>query len=409
MLPYLSLAVLIAAIVIAYRTNINTGIIGILLAFLLGTFGAGLTGKQIIAGFPTSTIFTLMGMTFLFSIAKCNGTLDKMARFIASLARGKRRIIPVIFFLLSMVLAAAGPGPVVVCAIVAPLAMAVGKEKNIPDILMAVSVLMGSVGGGLSQISASGIIAYTLGQEQGIANYTPVFVSCMTIGAALFVLYFTILGGWKLQSSSENTESGLREQFDKKQRLTLIVVVLTILSILVLGFDTGLAAFCGGAILLLCKATDQKSAIEGSAWPTILLIGGMGIMIGVVDKSGGIETMTTALASVMNEVTAAPIMCVVAGLMSSVSSASGVVMPTLIPTIGNLVEELGGAVSSTELLASIVVGSHAVTASPMSTLGALCLASANEHTNKQKMFTQLLVIGFGSVLLSAVLGGIGLF
>ena len=409
MLPYISLAVLIAAIVIAYRTNINTGIIGILLAFLLGTFGAGLTGKEIVSGFPTSTIFTLMGMTFLFSIAKSNGTLDKMARSIASLAHGKRRIIPLIFFLLSVVLAAVGPGPVVVCAIVAPLAMAVGKEKDVPDILMAVSVITGAVGGGLSQISASGIIASSLGQEQGIADYTPVFLSCVMIGAALFVLYFTILGGWKLQSSSADAEGSLREQFDRNQRITLIVVVLTILSILVLGFDTGLTAFCGGAALLLCRTTDQKSAIEGIAWSTILLIAGMGILIGVVNKAGGIDAMTTALASVMGENTAAPILCVVAGLMSSVSSASGVVMPTLIPTIGSLVEELNGAVSPTELLASIVVGSHAVTASPMSTLGALCLAAANEKTDKQKMFTQLLAIGFGSVLISALLGGLGLF
>ena len=97
MLPYISLAVLIATIAIAYKTNINAGIIGIFFAFILGNYGAGLTSKQIIAGFPTSTIFTLIGMTFLFSIAKSNGTLDKIARSIAKLARGNRKIIPFLF------------------------------------------------------------------------------------------------------------------------------------------------------------------------------------------------------------------------------------------------------------------------------------------------------------------------
>ena len=84
-------------------------------------------------------------------------------------------------------------------------------------------------------------------------------------------------------------------------------------------------------------------------------------------------------------------------------------MPTLIPTIGELTVQMGNSVTGGELLSGIIIGAHVVTASPLSTLGALCLASANNETDKQKMFTQLLSMGFGSVLIAAILGGLGLF
>lgn len=95
--------------------------------------------------------------------------------------------------------------------------------------------------------------------------------------------------------------------------------------------------------------------------------------------------------------------------MSAVSSASGVVMPTLIPTIPGIVSSMGGTVDPILLLTGIVVGSHTVTASPLSTLGAMTLGSANSYTDKNRFFLQLLLIAIAALLLSAGLAYLGFY
>ena len=62
----------------------------------------------------------------------------------------------------------------------------------------------------------------------------------------------------------------------------------------------------------------------------------------MVTELGGIRLLTEALSKLMGEKTANPIITVLAGVMSWFSSASGVVMPTLIPTVPGLAASLTG-------------------------------------------------------------------
>ena len=102
-------------------------------------------------------------------------------------------------------------------------------------------------------------------------------------------------------------------------------------------------------------------------------------------------------------------MTLLAGLMSSVSSASGVVMPALIPTIPRIISELGGGVSALSLSAAVILGAHAVPYSPLSTMGAIGMAVASERSNKAKLFTDLLIAAGAMLLLTAILFFIGLY
>lgn len=200
-MAYLSIILLILTIAVSYFTGISAGVLGISGAFLFGCYGAGFSAKEVISGFPTSTIFTLMGMTFLFSIARENGALSNVAHTITKLAKGKPVPMVFLFFVLSAVLAGIGPGPVAIAALAAPIAMATAKEQSIPDIFMAIAVWSGVVGGGLTSISSSGIIAYMLGQEQGVQNYMPVFFSCLFIGLLLFLIFFFTFRRYKAKES----------------------------------------------------------------------------------------------------------------------------------------------------------------------------------------------------------------
>lgn len=417
MVAYFSLAVLVVVVLISYFTNVNAGVLGILFAFvtgvyLLGSLSAGevtMTAKNVIAGWPNSTIMTLMGMTFLFGIAKVNGTLENVAKFIVSLVRGKRVLLPFVFFLLSAVLSYVGPGPVVMVAIIAPITLAAGGAAGISDEISGFSTITGCLAGGLNKITPSGVIAYERGMEVGVMDYNPVFLSCMLISIVLFACFFVFFGGLKLAKEGSGNATNEKITFDKNQTVTLVIIAIALLLIMILKTDTALTGFAAAAILLVLKVADQKKSIAAISWNTILLVGGMGMLVNVVSVAGGIDALTAALATIAGPKTAAPIMSITASLMSAVSSASGVVMPTLIPTIPGMVEAMGGAVSNSALLSAIVVGAHLTTISPMSTLGAMTLGATNEGTNKEKFFTTLLIGAIFAAVFGAIIGGVGLF
>lgn len=140
-----------------------------------------------------------------------------------------------------------------------------------------------------------------------------------------------------------------------------------------------------------------------------MLVAGVGVLVNVVSIAGGIAALSKFLAGIMTPTTAAPIMATIGGLMSAVSSASGVVMPTLIPTVPGIVENMNGSVSPSSLISAIVVGAHVVTVSPLSTLGALAVSSATSRTNKSKFFTQLLIVGALGIPFAFILGLLGVY
>ena len=107
------------------------------------------------------------------------------------------------------------------------------------------------------------------------------------------------------------------------------------------------------------------------------------------------------LAKVANSSSVTGMIAFMTGIISSYSSSSGVVMPAFISIVPGLIEKIGGGYPAA-IVASINVGSHVVDISPLSTLGALCLASAGPHENKSKLFQRLLVFS----LLMAVYGSI---
>jgi len=68
------------------------------------------------------------------------------------------------------------------------------------------------------------------------------------------------------------------------------------------------------------------------------------------------------------------------------------VLPALLPTIPGLIQHIGGG-DPMALLSSMTVGGHLVDVSPLSTLGALCLAAAPAGTDTRRLFNQLLMWG----------------
>ena len=77
------------------------------------------------------------------------------------------------------------------------------------------------------------------------------------------------------------------------------------------------------------------------------------------------------------------------------------VLPAFLPPITGLIAQLGGG-DALAIASSINVGAHLVDVSPLSTLGALCIANAAAGVDRARLFNQMLAWGLSMCLVGAV-------
>ena len=66
-LAALSVAALVIALVVSTVSQINIGVLAIVMAWIVGVYLGGMKAEQVLAGFPVSLFLTLVGVTLLFA------------------------------------------------------------------------------------------------------------------------------------------------------------------------------------------------------------------------------------------------------------------------------------------------------------------------------------------------------
>jgi di/tricarboxylate transporter len=154
--------------------------------------------------------------------------------------------------------------------------------------------------------------------------------------------------------------------------------------------------------LSLARAADEDGVWKAMPWSIIFLVCGVTMLVSIAEKTGGMDLFTGFLARMATPTTIPGVMAFVTGLVSVYSSSSGVVMPAFLPAIPGLVEKLGGG-DPLMVAYSVNVGAHLVDVSPLSTIGALCLAGMPPTLDRAIVFRQLLIWGWAMALFGAVL------
>ncbi len=399
----LSLAALLGAIVLSCVTPVHIGILSAAAAFLIGYFAAGMKPQAVAAGFPVTLFLTLTGITLLFAIAQVNGTLDQIARRSVRLARGNRGLIPLVFFALAVVLGAIGPGGIAAAALLAPVALPAAAECGISSLLMIVMLANGANAGTFSPIAPTGIIAQGLMERIGLFGQAwPNFWNTLMAQTVVAMGGFVVLGGWRLfrLPPAEMHATGIAD-LDSRQYLTLGAMALLVVAVVGFGADAGAAAFVAAAVLGLARAAEEDRVWRATPWSVIFLVCGVTMLVSIAEKTGGLDLFTSMLARLASPSTIPGVMAAVTGFVSVYSSSSGVVMPAFLPTIPGLVEKLGGG-NPLMIAYSVNVGAHLVDVSPLSTIGALCLAGVPATQDRAKIFRQLLIWGWSMCFLGAI-------
>lgn len=407
----LSLLALVVALALSMTSRINVGLLAVALAWLIGVYAAGLKPDVVMAGFPVTLFLTLTGVTLLFAIADTNGTLARLAHRAVRAARGNARVLPVLFFVIAFAISTVGPGAISSVALVIPLAMAISERTGVSRFLTALMVANGANAGNLSPISSVGVIANNAMAKGGLGGHEwRVWLANFVAHALVALAAYLALSGKREeavhQPGAVAADGALVADGDAPltglQRLTSVVILGWIVGVVGFKLNLGMSAFGATAILLLARAADEGAAIRKVPWGVILMVSGVSLLISLLEKTGGMDLFTTLLARMATPSTLNGVIAFVTGAISTYSSTSGVVLPAFLPTAATLVEKVGGG-DPLAVALSINVGSALVDVSPLSTLGALCVAAVSSVAAGRVLFNKLLAWGLAMTVVGAVL------
>ncbi len=442
-LAAISLSALVIALVISCFSEVNIGILAIVFAWIVGYFG-GMRIEQVIAGFPTALFLTLVGLTLLFSQAQVNGTLDRIARRAVHLCRGNAGVIPMMFFFMTAIVSSIGPGNVASTALMAPLGMAVAGRFNISPFLMTIMIANGASAGSLSPIAPTGVVVNGLVAKMGIVNAQwPIYLNNLMIHTIVAFAGYFLFGGLKLFarrgamasapvvaagvgalpnggfSGSDSGDDPTHNKaavgesdrhpsltpddahFAPRHWLTLAMIATLVIGAIAFQLNVGMTAFACALVLTFARAADDGEAVKRMPWKVILMVTGVTVLVALLEKTGGLDLFSNFLARLATPATSTLVTAFFTGLISIYSSTTGVVLPALIPTVPGLIEKMGGG-DPMAIISSMNSGGHLVDVSPLSTLGALCLAAAPPGTDTRRLFNQLMAWGLSMSVVGAI-------
>jgi di/tricarboxylate transporter len=279
---------------------------------------------------------------------------------------------------------------------------------NISPFLMAIMVGNGSQAGALSPIAPTGVIVSKLMKTIGLPGMEVQswLYNALAHGLVAFAGYF-LFGGFKLLRRGEvykTDEQFAGEKIEKRHVLTLAAIGLLIIGVVTpqLKFDVGMMAFTMFILLTLFRAGDQDKAIKDVPWGTIVMVCGVTVLINLMQKTSGMDLFTGFIARFSTPASIIPILGGTVGLISAYSSTSAVVLPAFLPTVPSLAMKLG-IMSTSSLAMTMNVAGHLVDVSPLSTIGALCVASLPAGHGSKRLFNQLLAWGLGMVVVGALI------
>jgi Na+/H+ antiporter NhaD/arsenite permease-like protein len=430
--------------------KINPGLLAVIAALAIGTRLADMAIKPILAGFPVDLFFLLVSICGVFGIAQANGTLPVLVQKIVPIIHGRAVLVPLLLFFISFLLSAIGPGNIAAVALLATIAMTMAARYHISPLLIAIMIVTGANAGAFSPFAPTGIIAIGLMEDIGLDSQS---LSWIVFGAAALLQSLTALGayslflarwhhregsfaaviepepiptaaprwapidimalsysmGWLPVVSGNRTlerataQAKPESQLTKRQWITLTLIAAMLLGVTVFDIPLVLMASITLAILIFANLGDFEAVMRDLPWGTMLMVTGIAVLIGLMEKTGGLDLATTLIASATRPQFINGALALITGVVSAFSSSSGVVMPAFIPLIPGLAEKMGILDSVVQMVISVCVGSHMVDVSPLSTLGALALAAIPLKAQRDRAFRGLLVWGMSMAFVGAAL------
>ena len=403
----LSVVFLFAVVALGFWRKCNIGILAVGFSLIIGKIG-GMSNSQILGGFDAKLFITLVGVTFLFGIAQSNGTLELIAKRAVGLAGNRTYLVPVILFLVTGLLSAIGPGNIPVGALMTVVAVTIAVEMGENPLLFALAAKVAANGFTITPLAPAGVLTMSLSETAGYTDIIiPVMLNVMLWAVIMMVGFSIHYKIYRIKPGAVAVGGAVSEKkpVTRDQWITIVGMCVMVYLVMFRRLDVGLTSFFVAAVLILLGVAKEKQALAKIPWGTLLLICGVGVLI------------SEALLAIMTPATAAPIIAFISSILSFFSSTTGVVIPTMVPTIGTIVDSLGTGSAGFISLTSVMISSSLSSAfSPASTGGGLILAaymaasnSENKEQEQQKLFGRLFMIAIACVIANIILSAVGVY
>lgn len=400
-------ALLVIVILSCFVPKLNPGLLALLASLCIGLGSAGMSTKTVLSGFPIELFVLLVAMSTVFGIAQKNGTLDVVTHYAINLIKGQSLLLPVLIFVLAFALSALGPGNIAAVALLAPMTMSLAKKHAISPLIIAIMLCTGANAGAFSPFSPTGVVALGLLQqiqvETGIIwtvfGASAVLQSLSAFGAYAIFLFRSKRRGY---TAPVVKDASTHPSVTTTQKVSLVAISVLILGVTVCKVPLVLMAVFTAVCMFALGLGEEDSVLKVLPWSTIQMVTGIAVLIGLMEKTGGLDLATTFIATNASMDSINALLAFISGLVSAYSSSSGVVLPAFIPLIPGLAAKMS-ITSIVPLVIAVAVGSHMVDVSPLSTLGALSIAAVEDKKQQKRMFTWLMAWGIGMSVVAGML------
>ncbi|WJV50398.1 SLC13 family permease [Streptomyces flavofungini] len=441
----IAIGALVLIFTLSTFTSVHMGALALVAAFAVGSSVAGENADDVFGGFPGDLFVVLVGVTFLFAIAKNNGTIEWLVHAATRAVRGRIALIPWVMFLITATLTAVGAVVPAAVGVIAPIGMSFCVRYGISPLLMGLLVINGASAGGFSPAGVFGSITNGVIERNDLPGDPGLlFLMSFLFNVALSVVAYFLFGGRSLLGRrAEDGRGGLGTgvggapatetaggadgpptapagsapapapggtttvtfapatadvvpRLDRARVLTLLGLLGMVAGALFLDYNVGLMAFTVVVLLTLVDADAAKGAVDRCAWSTVLLVCGVVTFVGVMERMGTITWLGDSVAQIDSPLLGALLICLIGAVVSAFASTTGILgalIPLAVPFL------MDGQVGAVGLIIALAVSSSVVDSSPLSTSGALVTANAPEEQRPQ-VFGALMKWGMSMALVA---------
>ena len=396
---------IVIAIYLGEKFDINTGLVALAFAYLIGCFVLDMSIGDLLATFPTKLFLVIFTLALFFNFAVVNGTLEKVAHLLLYRFQKQTKWLPLILYFITALVSGMGAGFFTSVAVMGAIAMALCKTSGMNRLLASFAVSLGSLSGANFMYSAHGVLFNSLLSDTAVAEQANVLTRDIFVVSFIYPIFVMLILMFFERKNSQMAELNIEKPaaFTQKQKVNISLIVL--LMVIVLGAPmlakfmpnnetmqfinsrtdiTLLAVVFAIAAYLLKLAEDKpKEVMARVPWNTLWLVSGVGMLIDVAVEAGTIDL----LASLINNMPSffVPIaVTIIAGVMSIFSSTLGVVAPLMFPMIAGIIGPTG--YSASLIAVAIIIGAQSTALAPFSTGGSLILGNSSLGEDDSKKF-----------------------
>ncbi|MHC6228624.1 SLC13 family permease [Arthrobacter sp. MMS24-T111] len=398
------LVILVVMFVAATKWPLNIGVMGLVASFGVGYFMLGMSDRQILDAFPATIVLTIIGVTYFFSMAQRNGTIDLIVKGCVRLVRGRMLLLPWVFFLIAAALTSLGTFSPAAIALLAPAAIGFAYESRIHPVVMGAFIVNGAHAGGFSPLSVAGVLVHDIALRNGFPiSQAGLFLASFALNLLLSVLtiiLFALLGRLRDGAGGRGPEIDTASGRPHGQQVLTLALIAGML-VCTLGFQMpiGFVALSAGLLLAFINVREHRTFIGGISWSTVLMVAGMITYVSLLQHVGVIDTLAGAALALGAPLLIALVLCYVIGVGSAFASSTAL-LTAFIPLAGPLLAT--SSLSASGTIAALAVAATVVDVSPFSTDGALVVANARDD-DRQRVYKQLMFYAGAVVLVAPAL------